>query len=248
MALPASQRLTTDAEVAAFMHSLLNERHEQRKSALKMALRLADERGQGRTSVSSLPPSDSISHSGFTPPSNVSGLVAPKEFQPRPDAPSDPSHASAAQSVAGVTTPTDRWGILSSGRVSGGARVAFAVGSVALALVTGLFVAAKLASRDSAPGPAVAAPAVAVNPPSSAPPATPASAPSAADIDPAHVESVDLADKPAIAPDAQSAQPKGVPHAPPHPPTKPVLVATQPTPPPKPPSTAFVPPVRNPGF
>jgi hypothetical protein len=196
-----------------------------------------------------MPTSDSGSHSGFTPPSNVSGLIAPKEFQPRPDAPSDPSHASAAQSVAGVTTPTDRWGILSSGRVSGGARVAFAVGSVALALVTGLFVAAKMAAHDSAPGPAVAAPAVAVNPPSSAPPATPAAASSAAaagEIDTAHVESEP--DKAAVPPDAQSAQPKSAPHAPPHPPGKPVVVATQPSPPPKPPSTAFVPPVRNPGF
>jgi serine/threonine-protein kinase len=248
MALPASQRLTTDAEVAAFMHSLLNERHEQRKTALKMALRVADERGHGRSSVPPMPTSDSGSHSGFTPPSNVSGLIAPKEFQPRPDAPSDPSHASAAQSVAGVTTPTDRWGILSGGRVSGGARVAFAVGSVALALVTGLFVAAKLASHDSAPGPVVAAPAVAVNPPSSAPPAVPAAASSAADIDTAHVDSVDPPDKAAVSPDAQSAQQKWVPHAPPHPPGKPVVVATQPSAPPKPPSTAFVPPVRNPGF
>src|SRR5258705_8127091 len=77
MALPASQRLTTDAEVAAFMHHLLSERNEQRKAALKMALRVADERAQGRTAS---PSQSEISHTGFTPPSQISSLKVPREI------------------------------------------------------------------------------------------------------------------------------------------------------------------------
>jgi serine/threonine-protein kinase len=250
MALPASQRLTTDAEVAAFMHSLLGERHEQRKSALKMALRLADERGQGRTSTPAMPTSDSISHTGFTPPSNVSGLMAPREFQPRSDAPSEPSHG-AAQSVGGITTPTDRWGLLARGRMSSGARVGVAAAGIALTLATGIFVAAKLASRGSLSEPGVAAPAVAVNPPASAPPLVPTAAQSsapAADIDPSHAEPAALPDPTAVPPDAPSGPPKGASRPPQRAPGKPGVVATQPSAPPKPASTAFVPPVRNPGF
>jgi serine/threonine-protein kinase len=244
MALPASQRLTTDAEVASFMAHLLSERHEQRKSALKMALRVADERAQGRQAS---PSQSEISHSGFTPPSQISGLKVPREigsdYPKHRDSADAYQGASAAPSVGGMTTATDKWGILGA-RVSSGTRVALAALGLGCALAAGFLIASRWMPELAPPEPQPMTSALAVTPP---PAAAPDPAPSAAqDPGQATADSSDGVEK---SWDAQPTHPnKPGPHPPPfHPP--PPKSAAPPTPP-KPPSSnaPFVPPVRNPGF
>jgi serine/threonine-protein kinase len=247
MALPASQRLTTDAEVAAFMDHLLSERHEQRKTALKLALQVADERAQGRQAS---PSHSEISHSGFTPPSQISGLMVPRElasgFPKQRDSSTDggASQGSAVPSVGGMTTATDHFTILGA-RVSGGARVALAALGLGMALAAGFLLASRwmpdVAPVEPQP---MTSSALAVTPPPAVAqqPEEPTSATAAVpDLVP---DSNDAIEK---SPDAQPNHPKWVAHPPPfHPPSS----RSAAPPPPKPPSSnaPFVPPVRNPGF
>jgi serine/threonine-protein kinase len=248
MALPASQRLTTDAEVAAFMHHLLSERNEQRKAALKMALRVADERAQGRAAS---PSHSEISHTGFTPPSQISSLKVPREIgsgypkQRDSASPAEPYQGagSAAPSVGGMTTATatDRWAI----RVSGGTRVALAAVGLGVALAAGFLIASRLMPDLPATPPQPMSSAVAVTPP----PADPTEDPSAT-----AAPAPDLA-APAESGEPVAAQADAQPHpkwtATPHPPAyHPPPPKSAPPPAPKPPSSnaPFVPPVRNPGF
>ena len=277
MALPASQRLTTDAEVAAFMHNLLGDRQEQRKVALKVALRVADERAQGREPSPST--ADALSHSGFTPPSTISGLLPPRELSstfPKESSSGRDVSRGVAPSMGGMTTATDRWGILVGGRFSTGARLAFAAFGVALVVGVGLFAArwASLSSSSEAEAVPQVAPAVAVKPIAEHPEELPTVPPSSSEPRSRPADSADDAAKSPTggapgapgehpkgwkspagessdnAPDAQpqAGSPKWAPRPPFHASAKPVVAATQPTAPPKPSSTTFVPPVRNPGF
>jgi hypothetical protein len=233
------------------MHNLLGDRQEQRKVALKMALRLADERAQGREPSQSS--SDGISHSGFTPPSTISGLLPPRElssaFPKASDSASDGSRG-AAPSVGGMTTATYRWGILVDGRFSSGARLALAALGIALVVGLGFFAASRWASRaassEATPIPRTAAP-VAVTP-IAQPPEEPPTAPApSSEVGSQRADSVEASEK---APDAQpqAGPPKWAPRPPLHAPAKSIVAATQPSASPKPTSTTFVPPVRNPGF
>jgi serine/threonine-protein kinase len=247
MALPASQRLTTDAEVAAFMHHLLSERHEQRQVALKLALQVADERAQGRQAS---PSHSEISHTGFTPPSQISGLMVPREigsgYPKQRDSSTDTgaAHGSAAPSVGGMTTATatDRWAILGA-RVSSGTRVALAALGLGTALAAGFLIASRFMPDlfPAEPQPMTSALAVSPPPPIAQPEEPPSAAPAASEL------VLDSPDAPEKSPDAQPNHPKWVAHPPPYHP--PPLKSAAP-PPPKPPSSnaPFVPPVRNPGF
>ncbi len=69
-ALPEKDRVVTDEPVASFMRSLLEQRYEQRKCALKAAQHMADERAAGRAAGSL--PVEFGSHTGFTPVSSTS--------------------------------------------------------------------------------------------------------------------------------------------------------------------------------
>jgi serine/threonine-protein kinase len=245
MALPASQRLTTDAEVAAFMHHLLSERNEQRKSALKMALRVADERALGRQAS---PSQSEISHTGFTPPSQISGLKVPRELgsdYPKAGADAYQGAASAAPSVGGMTTATDKWAILGA-RVSSGTRVALAALGLGTALAAGFLIASRWMPDLPAPEPQPMTSALAVTPPPAVAQPDPTPAPVQ---DPAAAPSADSADSAEKGPDAQAIHPNkwGAHPVPFHPPPP---KSAAPPPPPKPPSSnaPFVPPVRNPGF
>jgi serine/threonine-protein kinase len=249
MALPASQRLTTDAEVGAFMHNLLSERLEQRKAVLKTALRLADERAQGR--IAATPPTNTESHSGFTPPSTVSGLFPPRELgseYPKHEEGST-SHGAPAPSVSGMTTATDRWvDILSGGRLSGRVRIALAASGV-MVVGLGVFAATRWGSRGALPSdermPSGAA-AARANGSAFEP------MPLAASVVAPHAElAPDSAEIPGSADAEVQARPKLVPHVPSRAAAvKSLPPAIQSSDPAKPPTanTAFVPPVRNPGF
>jgi eukaryotic-like serine/threonine-protein kinase len=246
MALPASQRLTTDAEVAAFMHHLLNERHEQRKTALKVALQVADERAQGRQAS---PSHSEISHTGFTPPSQISSLKVPRElgsgYPKQRDSSTDAGAlGSAAPSVGGMTTATDHFTFLGA-RVSSGTRVALAALGLGMALAAGFLLASRWMPDVAPPEPQPATSAAAVAPPpAQRPEDLPVAPPAASDPTAAQVDSAEPVEKGA---DAQVGHPKGVTHPPPFHPQPPKSVAP---PAPKPPSSnaPFVPPVRNPGF
>jgi serine/threonine protein kinase len=249
MALPASQRLTTDAEVGAFMHNLLSERLEQRKAVLKTALRLADERAQGR--IAATPPTNTESHSGFTPPSTVSGLFPPRELgseYPKNEEGST-SHGAPAPSVSGMTTATDRWvDILSGGRLSGRVRIALAASGV-MVVGLGVFAATRWGSRGALPSdermPSGAA-AARANGSAFEP------MPLAASVVAPHAELAPAsAENPGPADAEVQARPKLVPHIPSRAAAvKSLPPAIQSSDPAKPPTanTAFVPPVRNPGF
>jgi serine/threonine-protein kinase len=260
-ALPESQRLSTDAEVAAFVRALLGDRHEQRQKALKTALRLADERALGRMA----PPNqlEVISHSGFTPPSNVSGLVPPPGLRsgyPR----GRHSDASPASMSTGAMTTTDQKGTLDgevfSVRPSGGRRVALAAFLIVLAGAAGLFVAfrSNLPGFSSQPDPMAAT--LAPLAPSAASPPPPTTTAAAAPTEVASAAAAPEATETA-APAASAKTDAGVvalmpPRLPyrPIPHTAPRPAAPPPPPPPatpppaKPASTSFMPPVRNPGF
>ena len=258
---PESQRLTTDSEVAAFVRALLGDRHEQRQKALKTALRLADERALGRH-ASSPNQLEVISHSGFTPPSNVSGLVAPpglRSVYPRGRHPSDASPASMS---TGAMTTTDQKGTLDgevfSVRPSGGRRVALAAFLIVLAGGAGLFAAfrSNMPGFSSQPDPMAATlTPLAPSAPSPAPSTTASAVPTevasaAATPEPAETVAPAIPAKPDAG--VVALVPPRLPYSPfPHAaPPKPAPPAPPPaTPPPaKPASTSFMPPVRNPGF
>jgi serine/threonine-protein kinase len=249
MSLPAARRLTTDAEVAAFMDSLLSERHEQGKAALKMALRLADQRAQGRHPSS---PSE-ISQTGLTPPSQISGLTPrglASTYPSQRDSASDAMHGTprrfGGQSVGGMTTPADRWTILGN-RVSAGARITLASLGLGMAAAMGYFIASRW-TNVAAPAPEPMPSAAAVTPPPAV--ELPVELPGpASSITEAPADSVDSVDKSADA-QTQANRPRWAVHSPPHvAPAKSAVAAAQPSAAPKPTSTGtFVPPVRNPGF
>jgi len=244
MALPASQRLTTDVEVAAFVQHLLGERREQRKKALKAALLLADERTQGKTPAPTPTKSDALSHSGFTPSSNVSGLLPPRELGSvqTGEGGSDASRASAGPSVGGMTTgATGRMTMLNREWWSDGRHLALALG-VALFAGLGIFAASKWAASSASSSARPASSATAVSAQAAAAPQEPPSAAPGA-LGPAP-------ETPEKSGDAEAARVKAASRTPPRSlPLKTSASATSSASPrPAPTGTAFVPPVRNPGF
>jgi serine/threonine protein kinase len=252
IALPDSQRLTTDTEVTTFIRRLLGERHEQRQKALKTALRLADERALGRA----LPPPNQlevISHSGFTPPSNVSGLLAPpglRNSYPTTRQFTDTGPASIGTGIGAMTTSDQKGtfdGEVYSARPSGGRRVALATLAIVVVGGGGLFAAFRSTLPTSMqPEPATST----ITPPPSAMTQAPSAPRDGTTLDELVAALPDV-DKP---PDAGPSwvPPKGwvrpqhwgaVPK-----PTAQPLPLPSPSAKPPPTSTSFVPPVRNPGF
>jgi hypothetical protein len=197
-----------------------------------------------------------ISHSGFTPPSNVSGLIPPpglRSAYPRGRHPSDTGPASIGTGIGAMTTSEKGAfdGDAFARRPSGGRRVAFAAFAIVLAGGAALFAAFRGSplSLSSQPEPAASSidsTSSAVGAPSSSASAGPepvATAAPEATVDAApKVDAGPLALVPVkgwVRPPPHAMVPAPKPPAP--------VVPTAPTAP-KPTSTSFMPPVRNPGF
>ncbi len=241
LALPTSQWISTDLEVAAFMRQLLGDRHEQRRKALNTALRLADERAQGRTSSSIvLSEMDAVSHSGFTPPSNVSSLLPARELRssyPTSRYPELDTSPPSSESGAGLNAKTKwTWSSLAL-RTIGESRLALL--AIGFGLIVGVGVYEVRKPRTPRPE---------AQPPSTSaadPPATPlAGAPVDATIAPL----VPLDNVTETAPDAESPPVRAKANSRASSPRATSKVPPVSSAPPKPSSTSFVPPVRNPGF
>jgi serine/threonine-protein kinase len=242
LALPASQWISTDLEVAAFMRQLLGERHEQRRKALNTALRLADERAQGRTSASfALQDMEAVSHSGFTPPSNVSSLVPARELRssyPTSRYPGLDASPPSSGSGEGINAKTKSTWTSFAMRTFAEPRLALLAIGFGLIVGVGVYEVRKPKTPRPAAEPE---PTRVVDPP-----ATPvAEAPEDATIAPiiAIDNVVELSDGGQAPParakaNSRTASPRATSKAPP------AASSTAP----KPSSTSFVPPVRNPGF
>jgi eukaryotic-like serine/threonine-protein kinase len=221
-ALPASMRPSTDEEVAEFLRALLPDRLEKRKSLIKGALEAADRREAGKSSPRL--PEDSPDEA----PTVLEGLVSSREVTPS---------AESQQSLPGASSSREPQPVArDSRRVPERNRVRTAL-SAALIAALGIIVALLISRR---PGP----PTVAAN---DSPPATPTLAvvrdPPAPIVEPAVEPMEPLPPIPieSAAPVKSAAPPKRMSLPPPKKPDPPAA---------KPASsgTAFVSPVRNPGF
>ncbi|HEY4106313.1 MAG TPA: protein kinase [Polyangiaceae bacterium] len=223
-ALPPSMRPSTDEEVAEFLRSLLPDRLEKRKVAIKGALEAADRREAGK-SVPRMA-DDGVPDEA---PTVLEGLVSNREMTPSAEGQTSLPGATTREAIA-----LDR----NSRRAPRRSVVSMGL-SAALVVAVGAIVALLL-SRRPTPQPTTVSsqPAVPTAITVAEPPLTPSvsSEPAVNPSDP-----LPPAPSESVAPPVSR---QGVPHA--HHGTKPSKPAEN-TPAPKPRNT-FVSPIRNPGF
>jgi hypothetical protein len=219
-ALPTSMRPSTDEEVAEFLRALLPDRLEKRKSAIKAALEAADRREAGKSG-----PRLADGDLPDEAPTVLEGLVSSREVTPS---------AEGQQSLPGATTREAQPSARDSRDGPGRNRMRTAL-SAALVAALGVIVALLMSRR---PGPAIAAvdsPAVPPPPVVARDPAPPVGGPAVNPMEP-------LPPMPAesVAPAKSAVPPKRWAG----PVKKPDPAAAKPAPS----GSAFVSPIRVPGF
>jgi serine/threonine-protein kinase len=233
-----------DEDVGKLMRELLGDRQGKRHESLKSALRVADNRAAGIRP--SRPPGDMdrLSHSGFTPVSNVSHPSAVEQHKEGSAGGAPRLSAAPTAMVGAVSQPP---GVDNPFNVKKSARGKIIAGAAVL-LAVGLTLFAML--RPARPVEFPPMPPGAVLTPAATAPETPyAPVPAGMPIP----EATATAEPPPPTPSASTSaaqKPVQKPGALPKvPPAAPKVAAAPPAPPaPKSSSTSFVAPVRNPGF
>jgi serine/threonine-protein kinase len=231
-----------DEDVGKLMRGLLGDRQGKRHESLKSALRVADNRAAGIRA--SRPPGemDRLSHSGFTPVSNVSHPGLGEQHKEGSAGGAPRLSAAPTAMVGAVSQPPGEDNPFNAKKSARGKIIAGAAGAVAV----GVTLFAML--RPARPVEFPPMPPGAVLSPAAAPPETPY-APVPAGITPEALPTAELA-PPTPTASASAAQKT---------PQKPAVVTKAPAPaapkvaaapaaPPAPKSSSFVAPVRNPGF
>jgi len=228
-----------DEDVAKLMRELLGERQGKRHESLKAALRVADNRAAGIRN--SKPPGEfeRLSHSGFTPVSNVSGSVGYQHREGSASRADVPRISAATTAMVGAVSqpPRDDDNPFNKKKATRGKILA--AGAVLVAIGITLF--AMLRPAPPVQFPPMPAGAV-LTPPTTATVEATVAAPTPEDTRaPAAAET---------APVPSASTPKPMPKAMALKPIAPAApkIAAAPAPAPAPKSSSFVAPVRNPGF